>query len=786
MSHDTLKLLVVLTSLTLFSCAGAEQREDYIVPGTTIMRVESLDIRGVDRFSLSEIKAGLATRQDPGWRASVAWLPVIGQERRFYNFFDWRRDVERILVFYRQRGYFNAEVLTESIVESPERNSVRITLSIDEGLPVEVSGITLEGLNDTIGPRRDELLADLPLEAGDVFTQASYLASREAISSRLKQAGHAYAEVAGRVFVMPEQNSAEVIFYVDPGPETVFGQVHIFGLEDVEERFVREALPFSPGQRYTPERLFEAQKDIYDLGVFGLVTVLPGHEARELVLEDPVQAKVLEDIQREGPAEKSGLPVEELVEDKLDELQEREGKEAEPLDVADEPLTDPPPPGPLGVSGFLASAQEEAEQRSQLSEEVPIVVRLKEAKKYRVRLGVGIAAEDTRQDVRGLVNWSSRNFLGGLRKLEHITAAGYAWAPGFLRPEDTGNEGVLLSTELRFSQPQFFERRTNFRMRARVERDVREGFTVWNPLLRLSVDRPFFRRLILELAYSVAYFNYSNINEGLLDLGATGLGLDFRPEFLLETLEQTVSIDYRDDVLNPTRGFIARFALAEAGRYLIGGEFDYVRAVVSGEAYVPFELFTSNVLAMRTRLGSVYNVGRDTGVPVQSRLNSGGTDGMRAFGRRRLSLFTQTGDPVPVGGLTMFEASVEPRFRIARSFLDVGDFWGAMFVDAATVLQGQFLFGTTHNDQGTESWADIAATTLYGIGAGVWWVTPVGPLRLDGALLLSDIRDDERFRRCVDPRTVGTQFCDFVPLDEDPIQRLVPGYSFYLSIGHSF
>lgn len=782
--HSLARAFLFGLLLLLTACAGADKREQYIVPGTTQMRVESLEIRGVERFPLSEITSGLVTERDPGWRASApwSWLPIIGKERRLFNLFDWRRDVERILTYYRQRGYFNVEVLSESIIENPSNDTVRITLSIEEGLPTEVSQINLRGLNSS-SVSHEEILRRLPLVAGDVFTQQKYVATLDTLRTNLLQRGHAYAEVSGRVYVTPQQHSAEVEFFVDAGPKAFFGKPYIFGLESVEEHYVRQALSIKPGDPFSPKALIEAQQDIYDLGVFGLVTVLPAHESSDTIIEEGAPQ----------PSSTQPDPGSTSLPSTNQPAAAASPATSQNTDLPDsqDPSEDPESTEELralGISAILASAQQQAEQRSRLTEEIPLVIRLKEAKKYRVRLGAGVAVEDTRQDVRALVNWSSRNFLGGLRKLEHITAAGYAWAPGIFAPEDAaGNEGVILSTELRFSQPQFFERLTQFRMRVRLDRDVQEGFKVWNPSLRLSVDRTFFRHLLLDFAYSVSYFNYSDINEGLLDLGSTGLGQDFRPEFLLEFFEQSISLDYRNNILNPSSGFLTRFAIQEAGNYVIGGDFDYIRATLTAEGYIPFNLLTPSVLAVRSRLGSIYSIGDEaTGIPVQSRLNSGGSDGMRAFGRKRLSLYTPTGEPVPIGGLTLFEASVEPRFQLVPSLFNIGDLWGALFVDAATVLQGQFIFDTPTNDQGVEQWSNITESMLYGMGAGIWWITPVGPVRVDGAVLLSSIEEDARFRRCVDPRTTGTNSCSFVRRRNDPIQKLIPGYSFYLSIGHSF
>lgn len=753
-----LALLLLLTG-----CLPKPDVSQVIDPGTTNLRVQKIEFRGVEGVSERDLRDGLALREDPGWRARVQRIPILGAPPAFYNQFHWRRDRERIITFYRQRGYFDAAIVSESIIEDPREGTVRIRVTIDEGEPTRVNKIEIQGLSGTLSPPQQKLLEGLPLQTGEVFVQRDYIATRDRLGNRLRQSGHAYAVVSGRAYIDPATHSAEVIFYADPGPRTRMGPVFIFGLEKVREKQVRAAIPFTQGDAFSPDTLSRTQAELYDLGVFGLVTVLPAHEARDFTLESQQEKEELQQLLHEYEIPDQADPEEDT--DAMTRLPPQESS------------------GSLGISEILADAQQRAEARTRLDPEVPIVIRLQEAKQYNIRVGAGLAIESTRQDARALLNLSARNFLGGLRQLSLDNAAGYAWAEDFLDPQ---NRGVILSSTLTFVQPQFIDPLTTLRLRTAVTRDVELGFSVWNPSFRLSVDRPIWRRLVISLAYNLAYFNYFNVVEGLLDPTSTALGLDFEEEFLLEYLEQTIALDLRDDVLDPRRGFYLGLTVQEAGRFIFGGEFSFIKPILSGEVYIPVNLLTASLIALRARLGAVYNIGEETDPPVQNRLFSGGTDGMRSFGRRRLSLYTATREAVPIGGLTQFEASAEPRFRLIQNLFGIGDLWGALFVDAATILGQQFLFDTDTNRHGTAGVGDLATSLLYGTGAGLWWNTPVGPVRLDFAYTLSNIKDDPRFRRCEDPATYGTDQCQFVPIDEDPIQDLILGYGFYLSIGHSF
>jgi len=187
------------------------------------------------------------------------------------------------------------------------------------------------------------------------------------------------------------------------------------------------------------------------------------------------------------------------------------------------------------------------------------------------------------------------------------------------------------------------------------------------------------------------------------------------------------------------------------------------------------------VTAIRGRLGSIYNLNTpdseqtSRGIPVQSRYFAGGRSSMRSFGNRFLSPFTQNTagrpndqyDPVPIGGTTLAEWSVEQRAQLVRNLLGIGDLWGAIFLDSATVLAEPLWFDSRGNDAPVADSARIADTMLYGTGIGLWWLTPIGPLRADFAYTLSDLGRNPNFN---DPQ----------------VRQKILGYNFFIGIGHSF
>ncbi len=729
---------LVFFALTTLGCAGAEKKTDYVLPGTTDLKVEQLVIRGVDAVDKDLLLGGLATREDPGWRTSIAWMPLIGADPVFFNFVEWDRDLQRIVTYYQSQGYFNAQVVSRNVLQDTKAKTVRLQATINEGKATSITNVVFHGLDGT-GIKPEDLLAASQLETGARFTQKAYVQARDNVTGYLQGKSYAHVVVRGRVVVDPKLRTTNISFMVDPGPACRFGKVTVEGLETVDREFVDTALAFEEGQAFDPQMLQDSQESIYALQVFSLVKVMTQQE--------------LDEYESFGKVE-------------TDAVTEAETPAVQAADGAPQ----------LGIDALLNQVQESAYKRSALSDVVPIVIRLKETKLWNVRVGVSAEAEVNRQALLARFDWSNPNFFGGLRRVEHFNAAGYAWAPGILGPL---NDGYILDSELRFTRPQFIERLTSFKSKLRLSRDVYEGYNKFTPQVQVGLERVFFKHLSVEVLYNFSFNRITSIDPSLV------ISDEFIDDYVLEYLQQTLRLDYRNDFLNPTEGWMIEAMSQQATDYLTLGQTDYIKGSLAGQIYFPYRLLVPQVLAIRAHIASIYNVGRATGIPIPEKLYAGGVDSMRSFGRQQISYYTQVGEPLPIGAQSQLDGSVESRIRLDRNALGVGAVWMSLFLDAASVSRGQINLETAANDQGVVSVAELAQTLLYGAGVGLYWLTPIGPVRADFAYTLSDYENDERFRRCpsfIAECTAGSA----LPASDNAVLDRISGYSFYIGIGHSF
>ncbi|MCI0451132.1 MAG: outer membrane protein assembly factor BamA [Candidatus Latescibacteria bacterium] len=201
----------------------------------------------------------------------------------------------------------------------------------------------------------------------------------------------------------------------------------------------------------------------------------------------------------------------------------------------------------------------------------------------------------------------------------------------------------------------------------------------------------------------------------------------------------SLSRDTRDFVLNPRRGRYRLLSASVAGG-ILGGKNDYYSITGNEQRY---HTRGGSVLAWRGRVGYSAAYGRSDAVPVEDRFYLGGGNSVRGYDEASLGPRTVTGTASTVdGGEFMALANVEFRYPLpllgkwnfaGTFFLDGGNVWGR----ASDVTASDFRLTT-----------DVSETEVddfrYGIGLGIRYNTPIGPIRVDyGYPLKPDIYTDE-------------------------------------------
>lgn len=169
------------------------------------------------------------------------------------------------------------------------------------------------------------------------------------------------------------------------------------------------------------------------------------------------------------------------------------------------------------------------------------------------------------------------------------------------------------------------------------------------------------------------------------------------------------TLDLRDSPVVPTRGLILgqTFELAANG---IGSDIELFRTTARASYFIPLG---KTLLAFGARAGLVRPLTESTSdinaIPIDERFFNGGSNTVRSFGERDLGPHDHRDHPLGGEFYTIF--NVEYTFPL------YGELQGAVFFDAGNLLP----------DADNPGFNDMR----YGIGVGLRYKLPIGPIRLD-------------------------------------------------------
>jgi len=212
------------------------------------------------------------------------------------------------------------------------------------------------------------------------------------------------------------------------------------------------------------------------------------------------------------------------------------------------------------------------------------------------------------------------------------------------------------------------------------------------------------RRVSGPLSYSL-FFSTSANTVSTTTLTPREIG---PADYTLEGIGVNVIYDKRDSPILPKDGWIVSGRLEQAVS-LLGGNVSFLRTDLRGAWYKP--LAGKLRFATGVELSNIVGAAAED-IPIDSRVFNGGPNSVRSFAQRELGPVTPGG--TPLGGTSALFASAEFSYEIITNL----EF--AVFADVGSL-------GRENNSSPLSYSSDFR----YGVGAGLRYLLPFGPIRLD-------------------------------------------------------
>ena len=204
---------------------------------------------------------------------------------------EYRDDLEKLLDFYRNEGFRDAEVLKDSLYYNEEKKDMFIDIWVFEGPRYKFGDITWEG-NKLFD--EEVLAATLGFEKGNTYSKEKLdKAIFEKIGSLYYDRGYIYSSVSPRE-ILDEDEELDIHFIVSEGPQAKINEIRISGNTKTKEKVVRRELRIYPGSTFSRALLERSQREVWMLNYFANVVpdVKPSYDDQEKVdLEFKVEEK---------------------------------------------------------------------------------------------------------------------------------------------------------------------------------------------------------------------------------------------------------------------------------------------------------------------------------------------------------------------------------------------------------------------------------------------------------------------------------------------------------------
>ncbi len=176
------------------------------------------------------------------------------------------RDEDSIQALYQANGFRDVKVTTRTLDDyQGKAGEMAVVITIDEGPQYLVSKFDADGFRQLPA---QQFLPSLASMVGQPFSENSVALDRNFILRTYQNEGFPDARFTWDMRPGSGPNQVEVRYHVVEGDRREVRNVVIAGTDVTRMRLIRPAMRLAPGEPISPRKMFAAQRDLYELGIF--------------------------------------------------------------------------------------------------------------------------------------------------------------------------------------------------------------------------------------------------------------------------------------------------------------------------------------------------------------------------------------------------------------------------------------------------------------------------------------------------------------------------------------
>ncbi len=221
----------------------------------------------------------------------------------------YKTDLEKVISAYKERGYRDARILSDSVVYNKDINAIKINIKVEEGHKyyfgnIKFLGNTVysdQGLSSLLGIKKGETYNGVLLEKRIADKSKP---DGEDITNLYQNNGYLFSNI-NAVEVKTANDTIDFEIRVTEGPIAYFNKITVVGNDKTNDHVIYRELRTKPGEKYNKELLIRTIREIGQLGFFDPETIEPKFKnvdssAGTVDIEYPLTEKGASQIELQG------------------------------------------------------------------------------------------------------------------------------------------------------------------------------------------------------------------------------------------------------------------------------------------------------------------------------------------------------------------------------------------------------------------------------------------------------------------------------------------------------
>lgn len=225
-------------------------------------RIKDINIVGNESFDTDDLLKDFKL-------TTPTWLSFITKSDQ-YSRQKLSADLETLRSYYLDRGYINFNVDSTQVSITPDKKDIYITINVTEGDQFRIGEIKLAG---ELIVSRDELVEQVEIYQGDVFSRKNVTETSSNLTDALGDVGYAFANVNSIPEIDNENKIVDLTFFIDPGKRVYVRRINFSGNAKTRDEVLRREMRQQEGGWVSTKKVERGRVRLQRLGYFRNVSV---------------------------------------------------------------------------------------------------------------------------------------------------------------------------------------------------------------------------------------------------------------------------------------------------------------------------------------------------------------------------------------------------------------------------------------------------------------------------------------------------------------------------------